>query len=80
MTLLPLMQFIFDSTWPTAGANVFMTATKVWGPLSLGLIFALIFSVWWIALIGLVLAGFYYWIDPHFYESFDWEKEVGYNG
>ncbi len=75
MTLLPLMQFIFDSSWPTGTRSVIMTAMKVWGPISAGLIVAILFSVWWVALIGLVVTSFYFWVDPHFYEQIDW-KEV----
>ena len=73
MTLLPLMQYIFDTSWPLSAANVFMTAAKVWGPLSVSLIVWLVLSVWWVVLIGLVLTGTLLWIDPKFYEQIKWE-------
>ncbi len=73
MTLLPLMQFHFDTAWPAASRTVFMTATKVWGPLSAGALIALLLSVWWVALIGLLITGFIFWVDPRFYEEIDWK-------
>ena len=74
MTLLPLMQFAYNTSWPTAGVAVFMTATKVWGPLSIGLLAAFFFGPWWLALIGLVLTMIMLWIDPKFYQSVQWRE------
>ena len=73
MVLIPLMQYIFDTTWPVADSATFMTAARVWGPLSIGLIVWLVLSVWWVALIGLALTGIMLWVDPKFYEKIEWE-------
>ena len=79
MTLLPLMQFAYDDSWPVAGISVFMTATKVWGPLSIGLLAWLLFGPWWVAIIGLIFTLTMLWIDPKFYEIVKWQ-EVKNNG
>ncbi len=79
MPLIPLMQFIFDPSWPTSAAAVFMTATKVWGPLSISLLAALVFAPWWVVPIGLFITIVMLWADPKFYQSTRW-KEVRDNG
>ena len=80
MVLLPLMQYIFDTSWPTVSVKVFMTAAKVWSPLSIGLIIWLVLSVWWVALMGLVLTSTMLWIDPKFYKHIEWvDYETKYN-
>lgn len=76
MTLLPLMQFIFDSSWPSGLPSVFMTATKVWGPLSVGLIAFALFAPFWVAIIGLVSSMVSWWANPRFYESIQWEEVI----
>ncbi len=79
MTLLPLMQFLFDPSWPAQGAAVFMTATKVWGPLSVSLLAWLFFAPWWVVPIGLFFTIVMLWADPKFYQSTEW-REVRDNG
>ena len=80
MVLIPLMQYIFDTSWPTVSVKVFMTAAKVWSPLSIGLIVWLVFSVWCVVLIGLVLTSTMLWIDPRFYKQIEWvDYETKYN-
>ncbi len=74
MPLLPLMQYIFDTSWPVSGAAVFMTATKVWGPLSISLLAWLVFAPWWVALIGLLFTIVMLWADPKFYQSTKWRE------
>jgi hypothetical protein len=71
---IPLMWFLFDDAWPTPGAAVFMTPTKVWGPLSVIAILSIFVNVFaWVLLAAiLVVAVVWYvrWSDPH-----RWEKE-----
>ncbi len=76
MTLLPLMQFIFDSSWPNPNPSVFLTATKVWGPLSVGLIAFFAFAPFWVALIGFLISMVLWWANPKFYESINWEEVI----
>jgi hypothetical protein len=76
MTLLPLMQFIFDSTWPAAGPQVFMTATRVWGPLGSSILLAFLFATPWLMIIGLIFTMIFLWANPRYYESVKWEEVI----
>ena len=76
MTLLPLSQFAYDTSCPTETLAVFMTAMKVWGPLSISVLAAVLFAPWWIVLVGMVFTITMLWIDPKFYQSTDWSETV----
>ncbi len=76
MTLLPLMQFHFDTSWPLPGAQVFMTATKVWGPLGSSILLAFLFTTPWLVIIGLIFTIIFLWANPRFYESVKWEEVI----
>ena len=76
MTLLPLMQFLFDSTWPLPGPQVFMTATKVWGPLGSSILLALLFTNPWLMLIGFIITMVLWLANPRYYESIKWEEVI----
>ena len=70
--LIPLMWFHFDSSWPTGGTAVFMTPTKVWGPLSVAALGWL--AVGWRAAFLVVLVYglwvlFEWWKNPHVFDS-----------
>ena len=75
--LLPLMQFHFDTSWPSPDAgDVFMTAMKVWGPLSITLLAAVLFAPNWIVIPALLWAGFFWWVDPAWAKSISWKEDT----
>lgn len=80
MTLLPLMQFIFDTDWPTSDSAVFMTPTFVWGPLVVGLLAFIFFAPFWVALVGIAATGIQLWVDPKYHESVQWEEVMDTDG
>lgn len=78
--LLPLMQFIFDPSWPSPGGAVFMTPTKVWGPLGVSILLAFLLSNPYLLLVGCLITGVMLWIDPRPHESIDWKEVMDSDG
>lgn len=66
--LIPLMWFIFDETWDTGAATVYMTPTKVWGPLAFSyapFLAAFPKTAFGLSAVALAWTGLRKWINPN---------------